>query len=230
MLTCQQLAELVTEELEGSMPSLKRAQLYLHLAMCADCRELARQSRLTLQLLERLPDQPLDPGVRDELVARLKAAAAGEEPSTPWENLLPAPGALSPSPPRRSWVARAMPWVYGALALFTAAIAAGVVGATFRAGLGPLGIGGRCLATEVGLGMLVLVGVGLFAVRSGWRPSPAGWILAAVAGITPGYILLQWSCVLPDVMGHFVAFHMGGVALAAWMGVVASRVRPVAQR
>jgi predicted anti-sigma-YlaC factor YlaD len=70
MITCRQVAELVTDYAEGHLPLLDRLRFQLHLGLCRDCRSYVRQLRVTARALGRLPEPELPPGLRDELLRR----------------------------------------------------------------------------------------------------------------------------------------------------------------
>lgn len=73
MLTCREVAELVTEYLEGRMSWMQRLQFQLHVGMCAVCRRYLRQMRATTKTLGKLPDEPLPKEVETELLDRFRA-------------------------------------------------------------------------------------------------------------------------------------------------------------
>jgi anti-sigma factor RsiW len=66
--TCQDLVELVTEYLEGTLPPALRASFDLHIAECTSCREYLEQIRTTVALTGAVAAQDLSPGARDALV------------------------------------------------------------------------------------------------------------------------------------------------------------------
>jgi anti-sigma factor RsiW len=61
-MTCQDLVEVVTEYLEGSLSPVERHRFELHLADCDGCVNYVNQMRHTIQVLGRLyvPDIPAD--------------------------------------------------------------------------------------------------------------------------------------------------------------------------
>lgn len=61
-MTCQELVELVTEYLEGSLPPLEFQRFEQHLASCAGCAAYVDQMRRTIQLLGQIvvDDIPAD--------------------------------------------------------------------------------------------------------------------------------------------------------------------------
>lgn len=67
-LTCQELVELVTEYLEGSLPAAQRARFEAHLAECPYCRIYLEQMRATIGLLGRLTEETIPPAAKQELL------------------------------------------------------------------------------------------------------------------------------------------------------------------
>ena len=72
MLTCQQLTELVTDYLEGRMSLWDRMRFGMHVGMCRHCRAFLRDRRLTIKTLGKMPEDPIPPEVRDELLHRFR--------------------------------------------------------------------------------------------------------------------------------------------------------------
>ena len=72
MLTCRQIAELVTDYLEGRLPLMQRARFQLHLGMCRHCRAYLRQMKTTIKVLGKLPQEPAPPDLPEELLRRFR--------------------------------------------------------------------------------------------------------------------------------------------------------------
>lgn len=72
-MTCKEFVEIVTDYLEGSMTFWERIRFHLHLGLCLGCRVYLRQMRQTIQTVGRLPEEPVPPAVRDELLRRFRA-------------------------------------------------------------------------------------------------------------------------------------------------------------
>ncbi len=70
--SCQEVAELVTEYLEGSMSLSERMRFQMHLGMCFACRNYLRQMKYTVATLQQLPPDPVPPAVKDELMKRFR--------------------------------------------------------------------------------------------------------------------------------------------------------------
>ena len=67
-LTCQELVEVVTDYLEGSMPAERRLLFEEHLALCDWCRTYLEQMRATIRLTGTLQEQDLMPEAREALL------------------------------------------------------------------------------------------------------------------------------------------------------------------
>ena len=76
-VTCQEFTEAVTDYLEGSLTFLRWIRFQMHLGMCIDCRAYLRQMKQTVQTLGKLPDEPIPPAVREELLRRFRNRASG---------------------------------------------------------------------------------------------------------------------------------------------------------
>ena len=71
-LTCQELAELVTDYLEGTLPLGQRLRFRLHIAGCRDCTLYVEQMRTTIAVTGRIGAEDIAPEVRDELLAAFR--------------------------------------------------------------------------------------------------------------------------------------------------------------
>jgi len=67
-LTCQELVELVTDYLEGSLSAAQRARFDEHLIMCTGCRNYLAQMRQTIKLTGTLTEDSIAPQARDDLL------------------------------------------------------------------------------------------------------------------------------------------------------------------
>ena len=76
-IVCNQLVELVTDYLEGALPSPTLSQVEEHLVMCARCVTYVEQMRATVDALGGLSDKG-SPEPPDSLMAALRANAAAE--------------------------------------------------------------------------------------------------------------------------------------------------------
>jgi anti-sigma factor RsiW len=79
-LACQELVEIVTDYLEGTLPEHDRARFDAHIMTCPGCREYVEQMRITIRAAGRLTVESISPGTRDELLRafrRMKASSTG---------------------------------------------------------------------------------------------------------------------------------------------------------
>lgn len=76
-LTCQELVELVTEYVEGTLPPTELGRFEGHLADCPHCRVYLDQMRQTIRTLGRLPEESVPPGVLDELLRYFRSWKTG---------------------------------------------------------------------------------------------------------------------------------------------------------
>jgi anti-sigma factor RsiW len=68
-LVCQQMVELVTDYLEGTLSRAQRRRFEAHLAHCKNCTEYLVQMRATITATGRLREEDLTPDMREEFVA-----------------------------------------------------------------------------------------------------------------------------------------------------------------
>jgi anti-sigma factor RsiW len=66
--TCQELAELLTDYLEGLLTPAERASFDRHIAGCSNCTLYIEQMRLTIAASGRIHADDIPPGVREELL------------------------------------------------------------------------------------------------------------------------------------------------------------------
>jgi anti-sigma factor RsiW len=67
-IACQQLVELVTDYLEGSLGWRTRRRFERHLAACDGCQRYVDQMRETLALLGTVPAESLSPEAQSTLL------------------------------------------------------------------------------------------------------------------------------------------------------------------
>src|SRR4051794_31941037 len=67
-LTCHELVELVTGDLEDAMAASDRQRLEQHLAACGRCRRYLDQMKHTIQTVGQLHDEAIAPAARDDLL------------------------------------------------------------------------------------------------------------------------------------------------------------------
>ena len=71
-LTCKELTEAVTDYLEGALTFTERIRFQMHLGTCLGCRRYLRQMKQTIRTLGKLPEKPIPPDVREELMRRFR--------------------------------------------------------------------------------------------------------------------------------------------------------------
>ncbi len=92
-----------------------------------------------------------------------------------------------------------------------------VVVAIVWGGPGPLvpSVGLECLASELGSAAVIVAAVGLALRRGTSSPARSSIAAAAAAGALAGGAALELTCAAHGSMPHLLAFHAGGVILAA---------------
>ena len=70
--SCREIAQLVTDYLDGSMTFPERVRFQLHLGLCFACRNYLRQMKYTIETLRQLPPEPVPPRVKEELLKRFQ--------------------------------------------------------------------------------------------------------------------------------------------------------------
>jgi anti-sigma factor RsiW len=65
---CQELVEIITGYLEGTISEPDRARFDAHVLSCPGCREYVEQMQITLRLTGRLAVESISPSARDELL------------------------------------------------------------------------------------------------------------------------------------------------------------------
>jgi anti-sigma factor RsiW len=79
-LACQELVEIITDYLEGTLSERDRTRFDWHILTCAPCREYLEEMRTTLRLAGRLTVESISPGARDQLLRAfrgMKASSTG---------------------------------------------------------------------------------------------------------------------------------------------------------
>ena len=70
--SCREIAELITDYLEGSFSLSQRLRFQMHIGMCMACRNYLRQMKYTVATLGQLPTEPVPPAVKEELIKRFR--------------------------------------------------------------------------------------------------------------------------------------------------------------
>ncbi len=76
-LSCQELVELITEYLEGTLAPADLARLERHLDGCDGCRAYLDQMRETIAALGRLPAESLSPQAEEKLLVAFEGWRKG---------------------------------------------------------------------------------------------------------------------------------------------------------
>jgi anti-sigma factor RsiW len=78
-LVCQEMVELVTEYIEGTLSRSRRRRFEAHLADCENCTEYLRQMRTTIRLTGSLGAEDMTAAMREELTELYRRWRAEEE-------------------------------------------------------------------------------------------------------------------------------------------------------
>jgi len=70
--SCQEIAGLITDYLEGSFTLTQRVRFQLHMGLCLACRNYLRQMKYTVATLHQLPSEPVPSHVKEELMKRFR--------------------------------------------------------------------------------------------------------------------------------------------------------------
>jgi len=68
-LVCQEMVELITDYLEGTLSRAQRRRFETHLAGCEHCTEYLEQMRETIRLTGRLQAEDMSPQMQQEFAA-----------------------------------------------------------------------------------------------------------------------------------------------------------------
>lgn len=71
-MDCNELVELVTAYLDGSLDLEARARFDLHLIECDGCANYLQQFRATIATVGKIPVEDLDPTFRNRLIEAFK--------------------------------------------------------------------------------------------------------------------------------------------------------------
>ena len=71
-MMCQQMVELISDYIEGTLPRKTHQRVAAHLAMCDACPGYVEQLRATIALTGRLREEDIEPHVMDELLDVLR--------------------------------------------------------------------------------------------------------------------------------------------------------------
>ena len=71
-ITCQEVVELVTDYLEGALPSEQVERFEQHLSLCEGCDSYVDQMRKTVATVGQLREEDLPPKTRDRLLSAFR--------------------------------------------------------------------------------------------------------------------------------------------------------------
>ena len=71
-ITCEEVVDIVTDYLEGTVDDPTRAELEAHLALCPHCRTYLDQMRQTIDELGHVPVQTLSDQAQEDLLAAFR--------------------------------------------------------------------------------------------------------------------------------------------------------------
>jgi anti-sigma factor RsiW len=78
-LVCQQVVELVTEYLEGSLSRTDRKRFEAHIRHCPNCTNYLQQMRTTIAATGSLREEDIDPGVLEEFTDLFRGWMSAED-------------------------------------------------------------------------------------------------------------------------------------------------------
>jgi len=78
-MTCQQVVELMTDYLEGTLSAADRARFEEHISGCDGCRAYLAQLRMTRTLVGRLAVEPVPESIQNELLEAFRSWRSGAQ-------------------------------------------------------------------------------------------------------------------------------------------------------
>ena len=72
LISCQEVVEVVTDYLEGTLPPDEAAVFEAHLELCDGCRSYLEQMRITIATVGRIEESDVPPEMRDTLLAAFR--------------------------------------------------------------------------------------------------------------------------------------------------------------
>jgi anti-sigma factor RsiW len=72
-MTCQELVELITEYLDGTLPESDRSRFDAHVRTCSGCEAYIEQMRMTIGMLGKLSEESVSAEARRDLLATFRA-------------------------------------------------------------------------------------------------------------------------------------------------------------
>jgi hypothetical protein len=206
-----------------------------HARGCAGCARALREAGRLQALIAACEPPPIPAGALErasrEIAAELRREARrrviGSVVAVCASVLVFVGFARNPSRSLFDWTLAAVLWAFAVVLAVTAsrkpllttalAVLAGVAAASISGAPGNLAalLGLECLATEVASAAIV-VGAVWLALRGGTTSPPRPAIAAAAAaGALAGDAALQVTCSAHTALPHVMAFHVGGILIAA---------------
>jgi anti-sigma factor RsiW len=71
-MACQELVDVITGYLEGTLPAADRSRFDAHLASCSACQEYLEQMKAIVRLNGKLSAKSLEPATVDSLLASFR--------------------------------------------------------------------------------------------------------------------------------------------------------------
>ena len=71
-MACQELVEVITGYLEGTLGAADRTRFEAHLASCASCQEYVEQMRALVRMSGKLSTRSLEPATVDSLLSAFR--------------------------------------------------------------------------------------------------------------------------------------------------------------
>ncbi len=71
-MACQELVEVITDFLEGTLPEVDRTRFEAHLASCPSCQEYVEQMRALVRLSGKVSTRSLEPATVDSLLSAFR--------------------------------------------------------------------------------------------------------------------------------------------------------------
>ena len=71
-MACQELVEVITDYLEGTLPEVDLTRFEAHLASCPSCQEYVEQMRALVRLSGKLSTRSLEPATVDSLLSAFR--------------------------------------------------------------------------------------------------------------------------------------------------------------
>lgn len=66
--SCKEVAELITDYLEGSFTLSQRLRFQMHIGLCVDCKNYLHQMKYTVATLGQLPAEPVPAEIKEALM------------------------------------------------------------------------------------------------------------------------------------------------------------------